>query len=146
MISEIQAATITAKQHTDDRGTLSYFSEFGIGATKRLYIIEHLNTAVVRAWQGHKKEQKWFLVISGSFKIVLIKPENLEDPSDDLNFTEINLSAGNYQVLHIPGGYINGFKALEPNSRLMVFSDFSVEESALDDFRFDKNKWYNWTK
>jgi hypothetical protein len=33
---------------------------------------------------------------------------------------------------------------LEPESRIMVFSSFTVEESSKDNFRFDKGMWYDW--
>jgi dTDP-4-dehydrorhamnose 3,5-epimerase len=46
----------------------------------------------------------------------------------------------------IPGGYANGFKALEDNSRLLAFSNLSLEESRQDDYRFEKNMWKNWDK
>ena len=44
----------------------------------------------------------------------------------------------------IPGGYANGFRALEPHSKLIVFSNFTVEESSSDDYRFSKELWFNW--
>jgi dTDP-4-dehydrorhamnose 3,5-epimerase len=33
---------------------------------------------------------------------------------------------------------------LEPNSRIIVFSDFSLEESVNDNFRFDSQLWFDW--
>jgi dTDP-4-dehydrorhamnose 3,5-epimerase len=112
---------------------------------KRFYLIEHSDTSIVRAWQGHKVEQKWFYVIEGSFKIVLVKPDEWEDPSDNLTALQFTLSSINQQVLHVPGNFANGFKAEEENSKIIVFSSFTVEESSNDNYRFDKNKWYNWT-
>jgi hypothetical protein len=38
-------------------------------------------------------------------------------------------------ILEIGGGYFNGFEALEEGSVLMVFSDFSLEESNNDNYR-----------
>jgi len=45
------------------------------------------------------------------------------------------LSAAEAAVLAIPAGYLHGFKALEASSRLLVFSDFDLEASKVDDIR-----------
>jgi dTDP-4-dehydrorhamnose 3,5-epimerase len=107
-------------------------------------VIEHPDTSIVRAWQAHKKEQKWFYVIEGSFKIVLIKPDDWENPSLNLKPAEFILKAAANEVLYIPGNFANGLKALEPKSRIMVFSSFTVEESSKDNYRFDQKMWYDW--
>lgn len=135
---------INGGQFSDERGTISYFNDLDLSPVKRMYIIAHTDTSTVRAWQGHKQEHKWFHVLAGSFKMVLIKPDNWEFPSTDLGYQDYNLTDKNNEVLHVPGGYATGFKALEANSRLLVFSNFTVSESQNDDFRFDKNNWYNW--
>ena len=121
-----------------------FFNDFDMEAVKRFYVIEHPDIEIVRAWQGHQKEQKWFYVISGSFKVELVKPDNWENPSPDLKPEEYILKAEDNRVLHIPGGRANGFKALEPGSKMMVFSSFTVDESAQDNYRYDKTLWYNW--
>lgn len=135
---------IQGGQHTDERGTISFVNDFVLDEAKRFYIIEHKNTDIVRAWQGHKKEQKWFYVVSGSFKVVLVAPDNWEHPAPDLECKEFELRADNSQILHIPGGYASGFRALKPGSKLMIYSDASLSDSVADDFRYDKDKWYKW--
>lgn len=143
-MNQKEPSIITAGQHTDERGRLTFFNDFDMTPVKRLYMIEHPDTTVIRAWQGHKVEQKWFYVIAGSFKVVLILPGDWESPSENVEVKEFILEAGKSQVLHIPGGYANGFKALQPNSKMIIFSDFSIEDAGKDDFRFDKNRWYDW--
>lgn len=135
---------IEAGTHTDERGKLVFFNQLDMARVKRFYVIEPAGASTVRAWQGHKKEEKWFYVISGSFKVVLVQPDSWEMPSRDLVVEEYELKASTPEVLHIPGGYANGFKALEAGSKMMVFSSFTVEESVGDDYRFDKNMWYKW--
>lgn len=135
---------INGDEYRDSRGVLISFSDFKLDPIKRVYIIENANTDVIRAWQGHKKEQKWFYVIAGSFKIVLLKPDDWLVPSAKIDYQLFNMLATENKVIHIPGGFVNGFKAEEPNSRLMIFSDYTLEESIRDDFRFDKDLWYNW--
>ena len=70
--------------HTDERGTVSFINDFDMAPVRRFYIIEHPDTKTVRDWQGHKREQKWFLVIAGSFKVVLVQPDDWDHPSQEL--------------------------------------------------------------
>ncbi len=140
----LTAELIIGAKHVDKRGTLIFFNELSLEPVKRFYVVEPDNKDTVRAWQGHKKEQKWFYVLSGSFKVVLLKPDNWEIPGENLDLQEFNLSKDINQILHIPGGFVNGFQALELNSRLMVFSDSTLSKSIADDFRFDKSLWYEW--
>lgn len=135
---------IQGGNHEDERGRLIFFNDFDMSPVKRFYVIEHRDIKIVRAWQGHKKEQKWFYVIEGSFKVALVQPDDWEKPSRDLKAKEFALKAGDNNVLYIPGGWANGFKALIPQSKMMVFSSFTVEESSNDNYRFDKNIWYDW--
>ena len=130
--------------YKDERGTLSFFNEFDLLRVRRFYVIEHPDVRVVRAWQAHKIEQKWFYVIAGSFKIVIAKPEEWLGASEKLPLQEFILKSGDNRLLHIPGGFANGFKALKPDSQLMVFSDFPITKAGSDDFRFDKSLWYDW--
>ncbi len=72
---------MTGAKHVDARGILSYNNDFDLTPVKRMYVIENQDTQVVRAWQGHKKEQRWFTAVKGSFKIELIAIDNWEKPS-----------------------------------------------------------------
>jgi dTDP-4-dehydrorhamnose 3,5-epimerase len=135
---------IQGGEFEDARGRLIYFNDFHMKEVRRFYVIEHPDTSIVRAWQGHKVEQKWFYVIQGRFKIVLVEPDEWEDPSDNLTAQQFTLSSNDPKVLHVPGNFANGFKALEANSKIMVFSSLTVEESSNDNYRFDKNKWHDW--
>lgn len=136
--------SINGEEYRDSRGVLISFSDFKLDPFKRLYIIENANTEIIRAWQGHKREQKWFYVIEGSFRIVILKPDDWLEPSASIDYQVFDMVAAENKVIHIPGGFVNGFKAEEPNSRLMVFSDTTLQESIIDDFRYDKDLWYNW--
>ena len=59
--------------HTDKRGRLEFFNNFDMSLVKRIYFIKHFNVNVIRAWQGHKIESRWFKCIKGEFKIKLVK-------------------------------------------------------------------------
>ncbi len=130
--------------HKDLRGILRYFNDFNMDSVKRFYTLENSSKGTVRAWQGHKKEHKWFYVVSGTFKIVLIKPDNWNTPSVKLDYEEFILNLNDNVILNVPAGYASGFQSLETGSKLVVFSDFSLEDSLRDDFKFDKNLWYKW--
>lgn len=135
---------IEPEKFTDPRGCLTFFPSWDLSKIKRTYIIEHPNTEIIRAWQGHKTENKWFFPIQGEFEILLIQPDNWADPSPDLTPTIFTISGNEFKILHVPGGYASGIRAIEPNSKLLVFSNFTTQESKEDDFRFDKHLWHKW--
>lgn len=139
-----KSRTIEGEKHIDHRGCLHYFNQLDLQPIKRQYSLEHPDTHIIRAWQGHRFEQKWFQVTSGSFKVVITEPDDWEQPSEDLEYRDYILSAYDGFVLHVPGGLATGFKALEPDSKILVFSDFTLAESALDDYRFPGHLWYKW--
>lgn len=137
-------ALINGVSHTDSRGTLLGFNQLDLKATKRMYIVENRDTSLIRAWQAHKLEQKWFFVFSGSFKMVLVKMDNFENPGNDLPYSEYILDSADNKILYVPGGYANGFQAIENGSKLLVFSDLSIDQAKADQYRFDSILWYNW--
>ena len=47
-------------------------------------------------------------------------------------------------VLAVEKNCCTGIRALEKGASLFVFSDKTLEEAKGDDFRFDKNYWFNW--
>lgn len=134
---------ITGGIHKDRRGTLIHFNDFDMTTIKRFYAIEPADTQSVRAWQGHAKEAKWFYCYKGKVKLQIIAVSDWENPTSDLQKEAYILEADQAVVVHVPGGYVNGFQALEENSAIMVFSDSTLAESAADDFRFPLEKW-NW--
>lgn len=78
--------------------------------------------------------------------MLIVRPDDWKNPSTDLEVKEFVLSDNSSGVLHIPSGYANGFRALESNSKVVVFSDFTVEQSSNDNYRFDQNLWYDWNR
>ena len=68
----------------------------------------------------------------------------MKNPSFELKPETFILDSKNTEILQIPSGYANGFKALEENSELLVFSNLSLEEAKNDQFRFDMNLWMDW--
>jgi len=129
---------------SDDRGSLQFVNDFDMSEIKRMYITTHPNTKTIRAWQGHKIEKRWFFCVKGSFKVKLVKIDNWDNPSSDCKLIEFELSENTPQVLYVPNGYANGFKAIEDNSKIMLLSDYGLNEIEDDNYRFDNTKWANW--
>ena len=126
---------MTGAKHTDARGTLSFNNDFDLTSVKRMYVIENQDTQVVRAWQGHKKEQRWFTAVKGSFKIELIAIDNWEKPSKNLQKYNFTLTAEKMNVIHVPSGYVNSIQSLETDSKLLVMANYLLGEHQ-DDYRF----------
>jgi len=119
---------IVGGYHTDSRGLLRFVNEFDMKQIRRMYIIEP-KFGQIRAWQGHKKEQKWFFVLEGSFLIQKVSMQVPEHRSKMIVLAEDN------RVVHIDSGNYNGFEALTEGSKMLVFSDYTIDEAASDDFR-----------
>ncbi|HZK07434.1 MAG TPA: hypothetical protein VFC92_04470 [Bacteroidales bacterium] len=132
---------IKGNRHTDARGTIRFVNDFNFEGIKRFYTITHPDTSVIRAWQGHQKETKYFYVVKGSFVINWIKIDDWEQPSKELKVNSQILSDQKSEILMIEPGHTNGFKALEPDSTMIVFSDMSLEDSKNDDYRFLDDHW-----
>jgi dTDP-4-dehydrorhamnose 3,5-epimerase-like enzyme len=52
--------------------------------------------------------------------------------SDPQKFVLSDIQA---QVLHVPAGYVNGFRSLEQKTKLVFFSTSTLIESSKDDYR-----------
>ena len=127
---------IQGSTFTDERGNINFFNSFDMAKVARFYEIKPSNIDIIRAWQAHKEELKWFYCHTGVFVVQLV-----EQPSTLLNPKKIVLDAKNPAILEISGGYATGFKAIEENSILQVFSNSSLDESKNDDFRYPIEKW-----
>lgn len=123
----------------DNRGSVSFLNDFSFDNVKRFYIIKQTSSNIIRAWQAHQKEIKFFYVLQGEFIINIVKINNWKNPSRDNEVTNFKLSSKDNSILAIPNGCANGFINLENNSELLVFSSSSLEESLKDDYRFDKD-------
>jgi len=135
---------ISGQNYIDERGVINFFNEFDMSPIKRVYFATHFDLNVVRAWQGHIIESRWFLCLKGSFIVKLVKIDNWKNPSNNLKVYEYELSSKKNKVLYIPNGFVNGFKALEVNSKLMIMSNYGFNEIENDQVRFDQNKWTKW--
>lgn len=145
MIKRVPKVTVGGN-HTDERGQIEFFNKFDMSVIKRVYFTTHFDTEVIRAWQGHTIESRWFCCVHGSFIIKLVEIDSWENPSEDLKVLEYELTAHKQEILYIPNGFVNGFKALSADSKLMIMSNYGLNEIENDQLRFDQNKWTKWDK
>ena len=124
--------------HSDTRGVLQFNNDFNVLGVKRIYTIQNRDTAFIRGWQGHKIEQRWFSVVQGSFKIILIAIDDWVSPSLNLEQHHFILNSPDLDVLHVPSGYVSSIQALEASSKLLLMSDYLLGEIK-DEYRFDSD-------
>ena len=135
---------IKGSYHLDSRGILTFNNDFDFKNIKRSYLVSNKNCDVIRAWHGHKFESKYFLVVKGAFHISTVKISNFKKPSKKSLVSNHFLKDLTGNILYVPGGYANGFKALYPDSILQIFSTSSLEDSLNDDYRYPFDYWDVW--
>src|SRR3989338_10572283 len=125
----------------DQRGQVSFVNGFGFEDVVRFYMVENSAKEPIRAFHGHMKEAKYVFVPSGSALVAAVRLDDSKTPSKSAIPERFVLSAKKPSILYIPGGYANGFRALEANTRVIFFSTDSAEESKADDYRFPHDYW-----
>ncbi len=134
----MKPSLIPGNCYKDPRGLLFYNNDFDLTKIKRMYIIENHSVDFVRAWQGHKVEQRWFSSIQGRFKIQIIAIDNWVKPDVSLPRLEYILKSETLDVLQVPAGYVSSIQALEEKAKLVVMSDYHLGELN-DEFRYPMN-------
>ena len=117
----------------DSRGQIRFVNDFDMKQVKRFYVITNSDLELVRGWRAHKIEQRWFFVL----KISLVKIDNWNDTSHNLDIEHIILKSSKNELFHVPAGYGTAFQALEENSSILVFADHYLEHAANDDYTYD---------
>lgn len=126
---------IIGANHTDVRGTLFFNNDFDATGIKRLYIIENEDNNILRAWQGHRIEKRWFSAMKGSFEIQLIAVTDWDNPSKESEKLQFVLHSEAFHILHIPAGYVCSIQSLEEGSKLLVMANYQLGELK-DDYRY----------
>jgi dTDP-4-dehydrorhamnose 3,5-epimerase len=132
---------IEGARFEDHRGSVSFVNDFKFEGIERFYMITNSDEIPLRAWQGHKLDQKNFYCVAGSFKIGFVKIDNWENPSKNLKVGTVVLSCFESRVLHIPGGFANAIVALEKDSKLISFSTLPLNNVKEDDVRYPSDYW-----
>ena len=125
----------------DARGCLKFFNTLDMTEVVRMYEIAPINTEITRGWQAHRHETKWFYCSQGSFRIDVVEIDGFQNPSPKLVPETFYLTGNEPIILEVVGGSATAIKATETGSKLTVFSNFTLEESKNDDFRYDIKTW-----
>jgi dTDP-4-dehydrorhamnose 3,5-epimerase len=128
----------------DDRGVVSFTNEFNFFGVKRFYQVINHKRDFIRAWHGHKLEEKYVWIAKGSAMLGVVPLDAVE--GDLTQVKRFYMSDKKPQILHVPGGNFNGFKTLEENTIIIFFSTGTLEEAAADDFRQNYLKWNIWNE
>lgn len=133
---------IPGASHTDHRGTISFVNDFKFEGVNRFYTIHHPNTSIIRAWQGHTQDSKYYYPVKGSWVVAWVKMD-FEIPEEDWKVDFIKLKATDNKIVFLPPGYANGFKALEKDSIIIGFNASGKEEEK-EILRWDAGRWLDW--
>lgn len=125
----------------DKKGKVSFVNGFGFDKVKRFYLVEVKKSGVIRAWHGHKREEKYAFLVSGKALLGVVKIDNFRNPSKKAKVYKFELSSESPCIVYIPPGYANGFKSLGNGTKLVFFSTSTLSESEDDDVRFKSDYW-----
>jgi len=128
---------------SDKRGSVFFINNLDFKKVKRTYLVNNKKTKTVRAWHGHKIEEKWVSVEEGEFLVCLVKIDNFKKPDIKSKVYQFKLKKED-GILHIPNNYANGAMNLSKINSIRYFSSLSLKDSINDDFRFDSNFWDPW--
>ena len=120
---------------------LSFLNIAPLDNVVRMYAVENFSTDTVRAFHGHRIEEKTVFVVSGSAIVVVAE---MDESAVKLGTpTRHVLSGRSPQLLRVPAGYANGFRALEPSTKILFFSSTTLEQAKTDDYRFPADYFGN---
>jgi len=129
----------------DDRGFLAQVFQISdnlFPGVKRIYVSGNFLKGTIRGFHMHKKEKKYFFVVSGAVRFVLAKENEKGKPEID----NIVISSKNPAILVVPPNVHTGWQSLAENSVILGLSDTLLEDSLDDDYRrdpfyFGKDVW-----
>jgi dTDP-4-dehydrorhamnose 3,5-epimerase len=135
----------------DDRGYVSFWNDFNLQekSIKRFYIVENHKSDYIRAWHGHKEEEKYIFCLQGACEIVSFYKEDWDiynnqnpipvyfssslcDISYFSAYKKYFLSDKSVSYVHVDKNSIHGIKTLRPDTKLIIFSTMTIEESKAD--------------
>ena len=71
------------------------------------------------------------------------KIDDWENPTADLTIQSKTIKDVDHSILYVPNGFAFAFKALEPNSQLLVYGDFGIGHAPNDDHVFPVDYFFN---
>jgi len=136
---------IDGKRLFDNRGSVSFSNTFSFSEIKRFYIVHNYNKNFIRAWHAHKKEEKYFFCVEGSCQISCVAVNNFKNPNKSSKIYSWVLSDQKPEIIFIPKGYANGSMNFSINTKILVFSSSTLQQSASDDYRYPFDYWNPWS-
>lgn len=115
---------VNGNKFKDDRGILMYNNKIDISEVKRFYTIQNQDINIVRGWQGHTIERRWFSVMKGSFSISVLKIGKINTEK-----VEYKLNDDGLNCLLVPPGYMTSIQDTTGGSILLVMSDYLFGET-----------------
>jgi len=138
MINTIQGGI--AKDH---RGQIRFVNDFDMSLVRRFYVIKNSDIQLIRGWRAHRIEQRWFYVIAGKFVMDIVKIDDWAQPSRELPVKKIILDSSANCVVHLESGYGTNIQALNPDSELLVFADYNIDNAPNDDYTYPLDYFVN---
>ena len=135
----------SSNSHSDDRGTVFFTNELNLKNVIRTYKVQNKLIKTVRAWHGHKLEEKWISVEEGEFLICAVQIEDFDNPSSNIKIHKFTLTPVD-GILYVPNNYANGAMNITENNSIRYFSSLPLDESVKDDYRFDSKFWDPWSE
>lgn len=141
MNQEEKPHLISGGVFNDERGSLRFINTIPEVQFKRFYQIKNSVSHQIRAFQCHRYESRYLYLVSGKILVIAAFLDKKTKPSQTTSISKFILTENESQLLYIPAGYANGFKALEPNSRVLFFSSSVLNELENDSFRLPADYW-----
>ena len=88
-------------------GTLDKVNDLNLQKAVRTYKVENSQLKTVRAWHGHKVEEKWVNVEQGEFLVCIVKVDDFNSPSKNSEIQTYKMSSKD-GFLYIPPNFANG--------------------------------------
>jgi len=113
---------------SDERGTVTQIFEEakGLPRARRIYLVKNWNQSTVRAFHKNFSETKYFYVISGTVKFVLVD-DRQKSPTYQQKDTFV-LTSEKPAVLIVPPEVYNGWKALTDDAVLLGIANTTMKE------------------
>ncbi|GAA4146757.1 hypothetical protein GCM10022216_32070 [Sphingobacterium kyonggiense] len=134
---------IKGGEFQDERGFIRFVNDFDMTSIRRFYILSNSSEKILRGWRGHRTENRWFFSIRGNYKIDVVKIDNWESPSENLEVCSYFLHERDNKVLNIPEGYATLIQSLTSSNELLIFADFNIEHAKEDDYVYDVHHFIN---
>jgi len=145
VLSSMVPIFFESNSSSDERGTVSFTNDLNLQKAIRTYKVENSQLKTVRAWHGHKVEEKWVNVEQGEFLVCVVKVDDFTSPSKDSEIQTYKMSPKD-GFLYIPPNFANGAMNLTEDNAIRYYSSSTLEESLNDDFRFESDYWDPWSQ